>query len=42
MNPQDYKDLDTTPDAVAATIATAGRNAAHLAGLLAARQYPAA
>lgn len=42
MNPQDYKDLDRAPDAVAATTATVGRNAAHLARLLSAAQYPAA
>ena len=41
MNPQDFKDLDETPEAVAATTAALGRNAAHLARLLAARQYPA-
>ncbi|MBW0104389.1 flavodoxin family protein [Pseudonocardia sp. KRD291] len=41
MNPQDFKDLDETPEAVAATTATLGRNAAHLARLLAGAQYPA-
>ncbi|WP_226365435.1 flavodoxin family protein [Pseudonocardia sp. ICBG162] len=41
MNPRDYKDLDGTPDAVAATIAAVGRNAAHLARVLSAQQYPA-
>lgn len=41
MNPRDYKDLGQTPTAVAATTATLGRNAAHLARLLAAQQYPA-
>lgn len=40
MNPQDYKDLDSTPKAVAATTATAARNAAHLARVLSAQQYP--
>lgn len=41
MNPQDYKDLDSTPKAVAATTATVARNAAHLAAVLNAQQYPA-
>lgn len=41
MNPQDYKDLDNTPEAVASTTATVARNAAHLAQLLRTQQYPA-
>lgn len=36
-----YKDLDEVPEAVAETTATAARNAAHLAGLLAGNKYPA-
>lgn len=41
MNPRDYKDLADTPDAVAATISTMSRNAAHLARLLGSSGYPA-
>ncbi|PXY30496.1 flavodoxin [Prauserella coralliicola] len=41
MNPTDYQDLDETPKAVASTNATLARNAAHLARLLRANQYPA-
>ena len=41
MNPVDYKDLDTTPEAVASTNATAAANAAHLARLLRGSPYPA-
>jgi len=41
MKPVDYQDLDETPDAVRSTNTTAARNAAHLATLLAAEQYPA-
>jgi len=41
MNPKDYKDLEQTPEAVATTTATLARNAAHLARLLRAQQYPA-
>ncbi|MFF5987140.1 flavodoxin family protein [Prauserella flavalba] len=41
MNPTDYQDLDETPKAVASTNATLARNAAHLARLLRADQYPA-
>ncbi|MBF6240317.1 NAD(P)H-dependent oxidoreductase [Nocardia otitidiscaviarum] len=41
MGGTDYKDLDQVPDAVAATTATAARNAAHLARLLTERNYPA-
>jgi multimeric flavodoxin WrbA len=41
MGSVDYQDLPETPEKVAATIATAAANAAHLAGLLAARNYPA-
>lgn len=40
MNPRDYKDLDSTPVAVAATTATGARNATHLARLLDEQQYP--
>lgn len=40
MNPQDYKDLDETPEAVAATIKTLASNTAHLTHLLAQQQYP--
>lgn len=36
-----YKDLPAVPEAVAETTATAARNAAHLARLLADNQYPA-
>ncbi|GAA1168180.1 flavodoxin family protein [Nesterenkonia sandarakina] len=41
MNPKDYKDLDETPPAVAATNKTAAANAVHLARQLARDQYPA-
>ncbi|WP_282783643.1 MULTISPECIES: NAD(P)H-dependent oxidoreductase [unclassified Nocardia] len=41
MGGTDYKDLDQVPEAVAATTATLARNAAHLARLLAERNYPA-
>lgn len=41
MNPRDYKDLDSTPTAVATTTAKMARNAAHLARLLTTQQYPA-
>jgi len=41
METVDYNDLDETPDAVKSTNATAARNAAHLARLLRAEQYPA-
>ena len=41
MGSTDYLELPATPEAVATTIATAARNAAHLAGLLAASPYPA-
>jgi multimeric flavodoxin WrbA len=40
MNPQDYKDLDETPDAVASTNAKLAANAAHIARLLKQSQYP--
>lgn len=40
MNPKDYKDLEETPEAVAATIRTLCANAAHLAGYLSQQQYP--
>lgn len=38
---RDYKDLPATPEKVASTTATVARNAAHLARLLRAEQYPA-
>ncbi|MFC4003293.1 flavodoxin family protein [Prauserella oleivorans] len=41
MNPVDYQDLESTPEAVASTNATLARNAAHLARLLHSAQYPA-
>lgn len=41
MHSVDYNDLDTTPDKTAATTKAAATNAAHLAGVLAERQYPA-
>lgn len=41
MNPKDYKDLDETPEPVAATIRTLSANAAHLAGQLSHHRYPA-
>ncbi|UOQ56963.1 NAD(P)H-dependent oxidoreductase [Leucobacter allii] len=41
MQRTDYRELPSTPDAVAAAAATAAANAAHLAGLLAERPYPA-
>ena len=41
MQTVDYKDLDETPEKVASATATAARNAAHLAGLLQERAYPA-
>ncbi|HEX7352123.1 flavodoxin family protein [Brachybacterium sp.] len=40
MNPLDYRDLEETPEAVAATTATLAANAAHLARLLAESPYP--
>lgn len=40
MGSIDYQDLDPPPDAVASTIATAARHAAHLARLLQASPYP--
>lgn len=42
MQTVDYKDLTETPEKVAQATATAARNAAHLARLLAADGYPAA
>lgn len=42
MSGVDYLDLDKIPEPVAATNATAARNAAHLAGLLRGTQYPPA
>lgn len=41
MNPQDYQDLDATPEAVATTTKTLATNAAHLARLLSDQPYPA-
>lgn len=41
MSGVDYTDLDEVPKAVAATTATVARNAAHLARVLRAEQYPA-
>lgn len=40
MSGVDYLDLDSTPKAVVSTNATAARNAAHLARVLRAQQYP--
>ncbi|GAA1829000.1 NAD(P)H-dependent oxidoreductase [Pseudonocardia ailaonensis] len=40
MQGVDYKDLDRTPDPVAATTATLAANAAHLARLLGEKKYP--
>lgn len=40
MNPRDYKDLDETPTAVAATTRTLAANVAHVCRLLDAHQYP--
>ncbi len=40
MNPRDYKDLGSTPEAVVSTTATLARDAAHRARLLDAQQYP--
>ena len=40
MQGVDYKDLDEVPDPVASATSAAARNAAHLAGLLKAGQYP--
>lgn len=40
MQGVDYKDLDEVPDPVASATSAAARNAAHLAGLLRADQYP--
>lgn len=41
MHGEDYKDLDSTPEKTASTTATVARNAAHLARLLRAENYPA-
>ena len=41
MQTVDYKDLDDAPEAVSSAIATATRNAAHLARQLTAQAYPA-
>ena len=40
MQTTNYNDLDEVPEPVAKTTASAARNAAHLAGLLRAQQYP--
>ncbi|MFD4459735.1 flavodoxin family protein [Nocardia sp. NPDC058480] len=40
MGSVDYNDLPATPDAVRETTTTMARNAAHLAGLLRAQNYP--
>lgn len=40
MHTTDYKDLDETPEKVAAATATAARNASHLARVLRDREYP--
>ena len=40
MGKVDYQDLPETPENVASIIETVGANAAHLAGLLAAKGYP--
>ena len=42
MSQVDYKDLDSTPEAVATTMATLAANAAHLARLLREQRYPVA
>jgi multimeric flavodoxin WrbA len=41
MHATDYKDLDDTPSATAATTKMVAANSAHLAGLLAGAAYPA-
>ncbi|RZQ60274.1 flavodoxin family protein [Amycolatopsis suaedae] len=41
MNPRDYKDLDSTPEAVDSTTRGLAANAAHLARLLRSAPYPA-
>lgn len=41
MHTTDYKDLEETPEKVSSAIGTATRNAAHLARLLKAQEYPA-
>ncbi len=41
MHGTDYKDLPETPDTVTSTTRTLAANAAHLAALLAEKQYPA-
>ena len=40
MDSVDYKDLPETPKKVETTVATAARNAAHVARLLKAEPYP--
>lgn len=40
MHSVDYQDLDSTPEKTAATTKASATNAAHLAQLLAASQYP--
>ena len=41
MHTTDYKDLEETPEMTASTTSVAAANAAHLARLLAAQEYPA-
>ncbi len=41
MHKVDYRDLDKTPEAVAAALSTASANAVHLAARLRAEPYPA-
>jgi hypothetical protein len=41
MQATDYNDLDEVPEAVASATQTAAKNAAHLAQLLRAQNYPA-
>ena len=41
MAKTDYQDLPKTPDATAGTTKTVAANAAHLAGLLASKNYAA-
>jgi hypothetical protein len=40
MGRTDYNDLDEVPESTASATATAARNAAHLARVLASDQYP--
>ncbi|MEU3273111.1 NAD(P)H-dependent oxidoreductase [Saccharomonospora sp. NPDC006951] len=41
MNPREYRELDSTPEAVASTTRSLAANAAHVASLLRQRNYPA-